>query len=272
MFEPDSFEPQPISDDGVQAVALSLRQDLIQLDISDKELLLQLLDRPSSVALVVPADASPEKLWDTLGVCCRAMSKIREASNLIRPVIGRILVIMEDFPREYWESKNFKNFNDFMGRGVWEQFGFSRSEAYKVKKVINAMPSITLEQFGEIGVNKLAILSKVTKEGESTYGDWMAKARTDTVDQLRERTEKKGLTEPGELDPCVIRIYANAGIKSMWDTFSGDPKVQAFCETKAPAVILQRLMQEAAMEWEAQMKEFGPNTNDEIEPQVVEEI
>jgi hypothetical protein len=219
-----------------------------KFDSAEIEVLRGLLDPTGRVDLIIPETINPQDLWRTFEVCCKTIAQLKRAGSVVKPMVGRMLVLLRDYP-EIIQSKGYSNYEDFMNRGMDELFGISRAEAYACRLVAEKLPSLTVEQFREIGIAKLQLISQATGEKEKDCNDFLEFAKNHTVAQLKVKVaEKKHLPE-GELDAELIVIQANRDIASTWKQFITDKRVCAYAETEQPGRILALMIAEVANQW-----------------------
>jgi hypothetical protein len=219
-----------------------------KFDSAEIEVLRGLLDPTGRVDLIIPETINPQDLWRTFEVCCKTIAQLKRAGSVVKPMVGRMLVLLRDYP-EIIQSKGYSNYEDFMNRGMDELFGISRAEAYACRLVAEKLPSLTVEQFREIGIAKLQLISQATGEKEKDCNDFLEFAKNHTVAQLKVKVaEKKHLPE-GELDAELIVIQANRDIARAWKEFKSDPRIQAYCETTTEAKIFALALAAAGSDW-----------------------
>jgi hypothetical protein len=218
---------------------------------AELEVLRGLLDPTGRVDLVIPKDMNPQDLWVSFEVCCKAISRIKRASSAVKPLIGRMLVVLQDYP-EVITAHGYANYEDFMVRGMDELFGISRAEAYACRQMAEHLPSLTVEDFREIGVAKLYLVAQATDEKQKDCAEFLEFARNHTVSELKQKVATKKHLAKGELDAALIMIPANRDIEKAWKSFWTDKRIQAFCETENPGRIFACMIAECANSWQSQ--------------------
>lgn len=212
----------------------------------------RLLDQAGSVESIVPVEIGDAELWENLMACCRAFQAAEGVSALLKPLIGRMLRLIESYPMEWFESKSYRSFGDFMQRGLRDRFNISPAEGYKLLSLSKKLGSVTLEDYQQIGYTKLNLVASVAKDGDSTLPRWLEAARTNNTDTLRQMVESSGSFEPGALAPATIRVPTSVATYRRFEAFMRDPEIRAFCGSDSSSVILQRMMDECEGEWRAQ--------------------
>lgn len=214
------------------------------------EILKGLLDPSGRIDLVIPKNIEPTHLWNSFEVCCKTVSRLKNASSAVKPLIGRMLVVLQDYP-EIIKAQGYDNYEHFMAKGMETLFGISRSEAYACRQMAERLPSLTVEEFREIGVAKLYLVAQATDEAQKDCNEFLEFAKTHTVAELKEKVAaKKGMAK-GELDFAAIVIPANKDIANAWKTFASDPRIRAYAETENEGRIFALMMAECSGSWTA---------------------
>jgi hypothetical protein len=212
------------------------------------EILKGVLDPSGSVELLIPNEIDPQRLWDCVEVCCGVVAELKRATDKIKPIVGRLLVVLKDHP-EILQAHGYKNYEDFTANGMWKLFRIGRSEAKNCYRVAKNFPSLTVEEFTEIGVAKLWQIASATSEGERDCQEFVEFAKTHSVADVKKKVAKKKGMERGELDYAEICIEANDDIAKAWGDFVAMPEIQAYCETDSPARILACMIAEVSSQW-----------------------
>lgn len=230
---------------------------LIPLSQSENEILKAVLDEDARIDVVVPRQIHPDTLWSYLETFGKAASKLQHANNKIRPIMGRILVVLKDYP-EVWSSRGYTSYDNFLSVGMKELFGISRTECFEWRKVAENLPSLTIEDLTRIGTVKCQVLARQAKEGDKYYKKILeaAKDPEKTANDLRSYAATvKGYGEDevllAHITLCVTRETAKR-----WKEFIKDPMIQAYVSDgtnpAGESGIFARLLDEAEMEWKAQ--------------------
>ena len=217
----------------------------------EAEVLRDVLRPDTSASLIIPDNIDPEKLWSSLDVTCRVVGTLKEAADKLKPMMGRMLVILEHYP-EILRLKGYDSYEEFMTKGMPEKFGISRSEAYHCKRIALCFPSLTTDEFREIGVSKLQKLAMVTKEGDKDCDRLLEMAKTHTVAEVVQEVTRLRHMVDGEMELTTVAVLMTVDVARQWKEFHSDPAIQAFCETTYPGVILGRMIEECGTEWRTQ--------------------
>lgn len=171
-----------------------------------------------------------------------------------------MLQVLKGYPMEFFESKGYSSFGDFMQRGIREMTGASTAEGYKLLSLAEKLSTISPAAYEEIGYTKLSLVSQAAVDGDSTLPDWLEKARTNKTSDLRQMVydAKLGIA-PGSLEWASIIIQTNKDTRQQWEEFTTDPQIRAYCGTESAGAILQRMIEEVSIEWRAQAEGTIPN-------------
>ncbi len=226
------------------------------LSESERTILSTLLSSNGRVDLVIPDKMDPNELWRTLDICARVFVRVRRASGQLKLLIGRALLVIQDTP-EIYTSRGFESFNDFVSdeqTGLPAMTGISRGELFKAKAVAKSVgPGMRSEDIREIGFSKVQLVAAAAPSGSPKFNALIEAAKFDTVPQLRERIANAdvGLTAE-DMEWATIQFPVTRTQKNIAEEFFGNPQVQAYCGTESRGVILERLIQEAEVEWQIQ--------------------
>jgi hypothetical protein len=226
----------------------SMGQEGAALTTRDQAILNSLLDPNITVELAVPTNIDPQDLYRNLSICIKAVNYLNRTSTRIKPLIGRMLKLIQDQPDVY-KALGYKNFEDFLTKGVQERMGLSRSNLFECKQIATKWPSMTVEQYARIGATKLSIISRFTEEGGPMARRMLDKAEKLSVVELRTWAEEKKLIEAGESQAAVITIATNRTVANEWNEALNNPTVTAIVQSDKPGDIFRSMLQEALGTW-----------------------
>jgi hypothetical protein len=213
---------------------------------------------------LIPDPIAPNDLWSTLSAACKVLAKTEEAKTRLKPLIGRMLILIERKP-ELYQTQGFSNFNDFMTNGVWKLYRISRAEAYNMKKIAEELGNISTDVITEIGVSKANLVASALRRqitdgtpreiADRKQKDWLEKARHASYDELKLMVYDSNLAEKGELDHSTIIIESTKDVATRWKSFRRDPAIKGISETDQPGVLLNRMMDECESTWKPQFQD-----------------
>ncbi len=231
------------------------------LSRDERLLLTALLSENERVDIAIPEDVEPERVWDMMLLCCKVFKMFGKAAVQLKLLIGRALTLIKDMPNVY-ESRGFSSFDDFISdevRGLPMLTGVSRAELYKAKRIAEQIgAAVPLAEAREVGMTKMAIITGVTSPANSDFREWVEHAKSDTIPQLKERIARSNLQIPRDsMEWDMVALQVTKDEKKRLDAFLSDARVQAYCESKAPGIIISRMLDECEGEWLAATQDLA---------------
>lgn len=227
------------------------------LSLDERALISTLVANNAKSEIVLPDNISDSDLWDALQVCCKVESRVRKVQTVLKMLVGRALLLMQDRPAMY-KDRGFISLDAIMTdqeRGLPAITGISRAELYNSKKIAKSWPTISAADATSIGFTKLVTLSAIRKQSDSDSAQWLEVARVNTNEGLKEAIYRSDAGIPeGSLDQDSFIITLTRAEKTELQQFIGDPVFQAYCQTASPALMLLRAIAEASSEWRVQMR------------------
>lgn len=217
----------------------------------EQGILASLLNPSLSIELAVPEGTEPQELYRNLSVCIKALAYLDRTSIRIKPLVGRMLRLIQRQPKVY-QQFGYRNFEDFLTKGVCEKLGLSRSNLYECKQIADKWPSMTVEQYAKIGATKLAIISRFCDENSAMASRMLKRAETNSISELRVWAEEKKLIDSGELNAAVIVINTNRTVANQWNEMLNNPQVAATVGSAQPGEIFLAMIREFSSTWQAE--------------------
>ena len=224
-----------------------------QFTANEAELLRSILDEESSLTLVIPDHMDPTVLWDSLEVCTKLSRTIQHASDKVKPLIGRMLIVVQDYPQLY-QTKGYETYDKFLSYGVPELFGVSRSEAYSCKRIAERFPDLSTREFREIGVSKLQVATRAVVENPNCREKVLDKAREMSLPEFKSYVAKLTGSEPSDFSGGLVEIYCTETVKKAWEAFRQNKYIRAYVGSESDGEILSAMIQECSVEWMAQVE------------------
>lgn len=224
---------------------------------NERELLGVLISTDERIDVAIPDDISDENLWEALQVCCKVESRVRKVQAILKMLVGRALILMQNRPEMYRE-KGFISLDALMSdeeKGLPAITGISRSELYNAKAIAKSFPTISMKDYGQIGFNKLLTLSKIRKQSDSDSAEWLEKAKTSTKDELEVAIYRSNNNIPvGSLEQDVLMLKVSLAEKREIEEFLKNPEFQAYCKSALPGIMLTQAIAESVTEWAIQIR------------------
>ena len=237
---------------GTDVAGLFDNRDQETLTGEERIILAALLSSSDRVDMAIPEEIDPKELWRTLGICSRVFVRVRRANVALKILIGRAIILIQKKP-EIYESRGFKTFDDFMSfpNGLQSITGISRAELFKAKSTAASLgPTINMEDVRQAGITKITMIAGVTDPGTATQKALIEAAKTDTVQQLKERIARSGMQlQVGDLSLETLQVMVTTTQKKFIQDFLNNARVRAYVGSDSQGVILERLVQECESEW-----------------------
>lgn len=223
---------------------------------SESKILASVLqDEESSLDVIIPEQMDPDALWASLETCSKMNRIVTTAGAKIKPALGRMLIVLRQYPALYL-SRGYKNYDDFLSRGMEELFGICRSEAYNCIGIAETFPQITQKEFCEIGVSKLQIAARAVRENPNCVDTVLEVAKQPEMNVSSFKSYVAELTgrDVRDFDYEEIKIITSKSIAEHWNHFIRNKYVQQIVGSDRPGEILECMMGECLPEWEAQAR------------------
>lgn len=225
---------------------------------AEREVVKEVLDDPSRLDVAIPSVIEPDRLWAGLSGSCKIQQGAASASNKVKPIIGRFLIVLQNYP-EVVQEKGFKTYEDFMCKGMSELFGISRSEAYACRAWAERLPSLTVHEIQKIGTAKMHVLSKETRDGAKGRDVIVEKAMDPSVSkkELIAFCDELAHRNRGESELTDVRITVTKEVAKTWREMANSPEVQAYVSAASgtgasEGLIFEAMMAECLTEWQGQ--------------------
>lgn len=234
----------------------TIEQDLLtdtlvggHLTSDEKFLLGGLLSESTTAMNVLLSDDSPtEDIVSSLSVCSKIHGKLTKANIRLKPIIGRILNIASK-RKDVYESLGYKNLDKFICEYLPATTGMSRAESYACKRIAEKFPSITINDYVEIGYVNLGLLCRTTADGEPSRDRWFNEARGATVEEFKDKLVEAGIFHKDDIGRASIDIVVDKPVAREWKWFINNKAIQAYCGTADPGKILECMMAEVKVQW-----------------------
>jgi hypothetical protein len=235
----------------------------------ERDILGSLLNRTGPVEEIVPADTDAETVWQYLTVASKALMRTRELTAQLKPLIGRLLVLVKQYPQLYQgqdgmdqesgEVKQMRTFEDFLAYGLPAAIGISRAEAYAAQKIAVCFPNLDLSTYSAIGNMKMKALTRLpfgaNGEPPRDIAQWVQTAADPkvSVDVFQAMVAGRSMLDPGDMKMVSVVINMTATERDAWRSFRGNKRYHRLCGTSAEGTLLQRAIIEAASTWEGEI-------------------
>lgn len=172
----------------------------------------------------IPEDAKIDQVEDTLSIAIAGYKDLADASERLKPIIGRILLVVQD--RKLWKPA-YRNFTDYLTRKVVEQMKFGRSNAFEALKIARAFPTMSNEDYSKYGASRLLLASSVVSEDTEGYQEVLTQSLNTTVDKFKEDVRGLRATSTTRKEVFLVAIRTNAELREHWQTLLKDTGLSA---------------------------------------------
>lgn len=211
------------------------------LSPTENRLFQQLTKPETKLELALPDDATSKDLWKALEVCAKGHAFLDGWLYRLRPIIGKILLRFQENPALYHEL-GYKDFNDFLDKGVTETLGIKRSVRYEALQLARRWPSLDPDTFVKIGPKKMRILNEFVS-GENGHTHRLIAAATKmTVAEFQGMAEKQYAVSAESTVAVTIRIHTTKEIADQWREFINKPEVHTYAASTDHGKILEAMM------------------------------
>lgn len=166
------------------------------------------------ISLDIPDTATLEQMKETLGVAVEGYKRLQGGMERIKPLIGRILLAIQ-------QSKKFRptytNFTEFLDKVVVEEMGFGRSTAFDALRIARAFPGLTSEQYQNYGATRLLYAARVTSQDEPDHMALLDHSTQVSTDAFKEEIDTQ--LSAGRATPTTVTtsMRLEPETKNLWD-------------------------------------------------------
>lgn len=239
----------------------------LELTTEEQAVIRTLLDPSAQVEVLLPDNCGHDDLWRALTTCCKAVRVLQRTTLRIRPLIGRIVKIARNTP-DFYKQRGYQTFEQFFTVGIQGHLGLSRTDAYEALRLAEKWPTLSQEEYEQIGPSKLAIASRFTDDSMPGHRKHLEAAKQMTITEFRAYAEEKRLINPGEATPAVIVIQTTQEVASHWKEWINDPAVHGTAGSSDPGLILLAMGQSFMPECQGQSSP-DPDAAPRLDPQAV---
>lgn len=227
----------------------------------DEKSLLNAIGVEDKLTITVKEDLTAKELVDGITVAASLISKMEKANSVIKPILGRMLLLASNC-EGFLEEAGCAKIGDF-DKKLTKETGLSRATLYDCRKIYEKFPNLAIEKYQEIGSTKLLIAAKYTSQEETGSGKVLKKAETLTTDEFKAWSVDQGYLGHGDVTGASLSITGSKSQIKAIQSFLDDEECKAHAGSSKPAVIILAALQEASTEWsQANAKEDVGNEPD----------
>lgn len=164
------------------------------------------------ISLNIPEDAKLVDILQTLSVAIQGYKRLSEASEQLKPIIGRILLTVQT--RKLFKP-DYKNFTAFVMDKVCGEMGLGRSNAFDSLRIARAFPTMSVEDYKKYGASRLLLAAQITSEDDPGHKEVLINASRQTVDEFA-GVVKTGKANTQRAVTSTISVRVSPEIKTEW--------------------------------------------------------
>ncbi len=165
----------------------------------------------TDVTVEIPENATLAEVENTLQLAITGYRRLSEASERLKPIIGRILLTVQQ--RNLFKP-DYKNFTQFLMDRVVVGMGLGRSHAFDSLRIARAFPNMSTEEYSRYGASRLLLAAKLTDETKEGYKDVLKDLSKVTVEEGRAKV--KEMTPSTTATSYTISIRVSPEVKAEW--------------------------------------------------------
>jgi hypothetical protein len=165
----------------------------------------------TDVSVTIPENATLAEVENTLQLAITGYRRLSEASERLKPIIGRILLTVQE--RNLFKP-DYKNFTQFLMDRVVVGMGLGRSHAFDSLRIARAFPNMSTEDYSRFGASRLLLAAKITDESKEGYKDVLKDLAKVTVEEGRAKV--KELAPSSTATSYTISIRVTPEVKAEW--------------------------------------------------------
>lgn len=165
----------------------------------------------TEVSVAIPENATLADVEKSLQLAINGYKRLSEASERLKPIIGRILLTVQE--RNLFKPE-YKNFTAFLMDRVVIGMGLGRSNAFDSLRIARAFPTMSAEDYSRYGASRLLLAAKITDEKHPDYKDVLKQMSTLTVEEGKNKV--KELRPSGSQSSYTISIRVSPETKAEW--------------------------------------------------------
>jgi hypothetical protein len=225
------------------------------------------LTKPGTLIDVSIADDIAPKEWKVAAnVVCRGVKRAQMQEKTLLPILGRLLSVAKEH-KDIQEG--YDTWDEFLKGEIYEKYDVGRSSVYEALQMAR-FKHLPIEELEPISRRNMRLICQVVgpgKEKQATAKSLVEKAADMSDADFRGYLVSKNLIGKGDSQGAHIIIGCSQKVQKMWEKFSTDPRICAYCETEHAGLILEKMMQECA-DWKAAAD--GTDEGDGAEPEQTE--
>jgi len=207
----------------------------------DQELAVAIRDhREHTLAELIPEDHS--KTFEWIDAAATRISHNDKENDVLVPVLGNLMSLTARNP-DLLKVGGYSKLGD-LEEYIKKKYRISHGRLWKYKSVSEKIPSLTVKQYSEIGIEKLYLVGQHSLPNSIEQDRLLAMAEHMTASELKSEIVSKGKATPGEMASDSITIEGNRDQIDEILAFLSSTGIHQHVGTDRPAEIILAMIGE----------------------------
>ena len=177
----------------------------------------------AEISVNIPADAKLPEVLTTLNKVVQGLRTFTDASERLKPVVGRIILVVQE--RKMYKP-DYRNMTEFIEQKIVGEMGLGRSTAFDALRVAKAHPGLTAAEYAQYGASRLLLLAKDTDSKQPNYLEVLHASLSKTVEEIKtEQKERAAAENPSTTVSITLHVSQTA--KNKWVKLLKDTELEA---------------------------------------------
>lgn len=216
---------------------------------SEQQLLDLVANKEGRLSEVVPEEMEAALVLDWIKASASLIHKADRVHATLIPVLGKLLNrVRQD--RGILKAWGMKTIGD-LERHLEETIGVSRTRLWQYGQIAEKNPDLTLQQYADIGIEKLSLVSRYSSHENSGHSNLIEAAAALPLGKFKQHLTEVGIAgSVGEMSGSVLTITGNREQIQEIRAFLESLDVQQHVGATQPVEILIALIGDAqAGDW-----------------------
>lgn len=218
---PSSKRGRKVNQSTVQTA--SPTEQHVTTPVANPQNLIQMVTAGMDISVNIPEGATLPDILNTLNKVVQGIRTLTDASERLRPVVGRI--ILEIQKRKLYKP-DYRNITEFIEKKVVAEMGMGRSTAFESLRIAKAFPSMAMAEMSRYGASKLALCAKVTDETEPNHLEVLHASLGKTVEQIKADQKEAAEAAGGATATVSITLHLSQTAKNRWVKLLKDTELE----------------------------------------------
>lgn len=201
---------KPVQNENQSSVAVQ-KKNMFDARTVDTTALISQVTGGVEISVNIPPNAKLVDVLHTLDTAINGYKTLQDASERMKPVIGRI--IYEIQLRKLY-APDYRNITDFIQKRVVDDMGMGRSTAFDALRIAKKFPSMSTADYARYGATRLLLAAKLTDETKPDHVTVLAHSLEVGVTEFAEEVKDQTTPESDGLVALTLRV--NKSTKTAW--------------------------------------------------------